>query len=96
MNPTLMFALVIALEGVALITVVVAICLLIWGDFSDPDTRRRAKVPRTTATERATRTTTSAPSAPKNTTLSSAAVTSASPSKVSMTKTATDINSSPR
>ncbi|MFG1929951.1 hypothetical protein ACGFK1_04760 [Mycobacterium sp. NPDC048908] len=92
MSPTVVFALVIAIESLAVITVIVGICFLIWGDFSvEADTQPRAKVlsaPQTTTTKKTTRRTPAARSAAMKTTASSAAAAPTSPPKVVMTKTA--------
>ena len=94
MNSTLVFALVIAVESLAVIVVIIGVCFLIWGDFS---VESDAQVRRTTSSQRVktaskkptisgTGSAASAPSLKK--TASNSAAAAPSPPKVVMTKTA--------
>jgi hypothetical protein len=92
MNPTLVFALVIAVESLAVIVVIVGVCFLIWGDFSvESDTGVRGKAPtapvKTTSKKTTIPGTPAAPSAPLKKTASSTAAAAPSSPKVVMTKT---------
>ncbi len=88
MRSTLVFALVIAVESLAVIVVIIGICFLIWGDFpveADAQVRRTAP---STPVKTKRKKPTPAVSAPLKKTASTTAAAAPSPPKVVMTKTA--------
>lgn len=93
MNSTLIFALVIAVESLAVIVVIIGICFLIWGDFpveADAQVRRTAASPPVKTTPKKATIPGAGPaaSAPLKKTASTTAKAAPSAPKVVMTKTA--------